>query len=155
MPPAIDDDGSGTSLRCRRVAESIKEVAGRIVTQELSDPRIGFVTVTRVKVSPDLKQARVFFSVLGDGKQRDLALDALRHAAGFIKRRCGDELDLRYTPNLRFEFDEGIDKSIRVSELLYSQGDEEAPEKLPPLEDPAPGETGAESSPSEDPSPAD
>ncbi|MHC4915348.1 MAG: 30S ribosome-binding factor RbfA [Planctomycetota bacterium] len=140
MPPEVDDDRSGTSLRCRRVAESIKEVAGRIITQELSDPRVGFVTVTRVKVSPDLKQARLFFSVLGAENERALALKALRHAAGFIKRRCGDELDLRYTPNLKFEFDEGIDKSIRVSELLYSESDDEAPAKLPPLEEPEPEE---------------
>jgi ribosome-binding factor A len=135
MPPESEDGQSGTSLRCRRVAESVKETLGRIVTQEMSDPRLGFVTVTNVKVSPDLRQARVFVSVLGAEGDRSKALAALKHAAGFLKRRCGDELKLRFTPNLRFEFDEGIDKSIRVSELLYSQGDAAAPEKLPPLEE--------------------
>jgi len=138
------DRPEGTSLRCRRVAESIKETVGRVVTQEMSDPRLGFVTVTSVKVSPDLRQARVFVSVLGAEADRSKALAALKHAAGFLKRRCGDELKLRFTPNLRFEFDEGIDKSIRVSELLYSQSEDASPEKLPPLEE---GEPEAEEPP--------
>jgi ribosome-binding factor A len=137
--PGSPEETSGPSLRCRRVAEALKEVLGQIITQELSDPRLGFVTVTRVKVSPDLRQARVFVSVLGEGADRSKTLAALQHAAGFIKRRCGDELELRFTPRLRFEFDEGIDKSIRVSELLYSEGQQPPPEKLPPLEEPEQG----------------
>jgi ribosome-binding factor A len=143
MPPERIDEKSGESLRCRRVAEALKEVIGQVISQELSDPRLGFVTVTRVKVSPDLKQARVFVSVMGGDAERSKSLAALRHAAGFIKRRCGDELELRFTPRLVFEFDAGIDKSIRVSELLYSQGREPAPDRLPPLEEPS-GEAPAE-----------
>jgi ribosome-binding factor A len=128
------EESQGTSLRCRRIAEALKGVVGQIITQELSDPRLGFVTVTGVKVSRDLKQAMVKVSVLGEQSGRRKTLAALSHAAGFIKRRCSDELGLRFTPNMKFEFDEGIDKSIRVSELLYS-GEEVPPEgKLPPFE---------------------
>ena len=139
MPEQMPIESDGQSLRCRRVAEALKQVIGQVITQELSDPRTGFVTVTRVKVAADLKQARVMVTVLGEQSDRSKALAALRHAAGYIKRRCGDELQLRYTPYLEFEFDSGVDKSIRVSELLYSAGQEPPAEKLPPLED-APAE---------------
>ena len=139
MPSQTPEDGSGDSLRCRRVAEALKEVIGQIVTQELSDPRLGFVTITRVKVTPDLRVARVFFSVIGREADRSMTLAALRHAAGFVKRRCGDELELRFTPRLEFEFDKGVDNSIRVSELLYSADNESAPPRLPPMEPPEEG----------------
>jgi ribosome-binding factor A len=132
-------ESDGQSLRCRRVAEALKEVCGQVITQELNDPRAGFVTVTRVKVTADLKHARVFVTVLGEESDRSKALAALKHAAGYIKRRCGDELKLRFTPYLAFELDRGVDRSIRVSELLYSASHEPPPEKLPPLED-APSE---------------
>ena len=133
--PRSPDEAPGPSLRVRRVAEALKEVAGQVITQELSDPRLGFVTVTRVKVSPDLREARVLVSVLGGEADRAKTLAALRHAAGYIKRRCGDELQLRHTPKISFEFDEGIDKSIRVSELLYEGREGGPPEKLPPMEE--------------------
>jgi len=152
MSAGIPDERSGTSLRCRRVAEALKEVLGRTITQELSDPRLGFVTVTNVDVSPDLKSARVYVSVLGGEGGRGKTLGALRHAAGFMKRRCGDELDLRFTPNLKFELDEGIDKSIRVSELLYGGQQGEAPEKLPPFDESA-GESACEPRPEPDADP--
>ncbi len=132
--PQSLEESDGTSLRCKRVAEALKSIVGQIITQELSDPRLGFVTVTGVKVSRDLKLATVKVSVLSDDAGRGKTLAALSHAAGFIKRRCGDELDLRFTPNLKFEFDEGIDKSIRVSELLYSEDGESPGGKLPPFE---------------------
>ncbi len=148
MSVEIPEDYSGSSLRCRRVAEALKEALGRIITQELSDPRLGFVTVTSVKISPHLKQAKVLVSALGGEAGRGKTLGALSHAAGFIKRRCGDELNLRFTPNLKFEFDDGIEKSIRVSELLYAEEDETSPEKLPPFD-----ESAVESGPQSDTEP--
>ncbi len=131
--PRSPDEAGGPSLRVRRVAEALKEVVGRVITQEISDPRLGFVTVTRVEVTRDLRDARVLVSVLGGEADRSKTLAALEHAAGFVKHRCGDELQLRFTPRISFEFDEGIDKSIRVSELLYEGKTGGPPEKLPPM----------------------
>lgn len=139
MPdPEVEPGTGGESLRCRRVAEAIKEIAGQVVTQELADPRVGFITITRVKVSPDIRIARVYYSAFGGQADRAKAHAALQHAAGFVRRRVGDDLQLRFTPELIFQYDEGIDKSIRLSELLH-EGDktgpsEELPQSLPPLE---------------------
>ena len=134
--PDNHDEFSGSSMRCRRVAEAIKEVVGQVIVNELSDPRLGFLTVTRVKVTPDLKQAKVFVSILGENADRAKSLGALRHAAGFVKRKVGDRLDLRYTPGIIFEFDDGVDKSIRVSRLLYNNSSVDKDiEPLPPLDD--------------------
>ncbi len=127
----------GDPVRVRRVAEAIKEEASLIVTQKLSDPRLGFVTVTRVKISRDLREAAIYVSILGGTGERSKALHALNDAAGFVKRAVGDRLKLRFTPNIRFEFDPGIDNSIRVSELLR-QANEEPPPK--PLEEADGGE---------------
>lgn len=131
--PRSPDEAGGPSLRVRRVAEAIKGVASRVITQELSDPRMGFVTVTRVELTRDLREARILVSVLGGDADRNKTLAALTHAAGFVKRRCSDELNMRYTPKIKIEFDEGIDKSIRVSELLYEGKQGGPPEKLPPM----------------------
>ena len=134
IPRPPDDQPGGQSLRCRRVAEAIKETASTIITQELADPRLGFVTVTGVKVSPDLREAKVFVSIMGEQADRSKTMKALEHAAGFIKRRCGDSLKLRFTPQIKFEFDPSVDKAARLSELLYSDSKDQ-PEKLEPMDE--------------------
>ena len=88
-----------------------------MMIRDLKDPRIGMATVTEVKLSPDLRNATVKVSVVGDGRQA--AIEALDHAKGFIRRELGTRLsNLRFAPELHFQLDEGVAYSVRVSELL-------------------------------------
>jgi ribosome-binding factor A len=90
-----------------------------IIEREIQDPRIGLVTVTAVEVSPDLRHGRVFVTVLGDENQRKKALQGLRSAAGFARRSLSKRLHhLRRIPELSFDYDEAVEKSIRIEELL-------------------------------------
>lgn len=109
--------------RMRRVDESVREVVAASVS-ELSDPRLGFVTVTGVETSPDLRTAKVFVSVLGDETERDATLEALRSSHGVIQSRIGAEMRMRRTPTLTFHYDDTIEKGVRISRLL-DEGDEE------------------------------
>jgi ribosome-binding factor A len=101
----------------RRVDEAIREVLSDALGG-LKDPRIGFVTVTDVKTSPDLRQARVFVTVLGDAAQRSASLDGLQSAHGLLQRRLGTDLRLKRTPTLTFVYDDTTDRAMRVEELL-------------------------------------
>jgi ribosome-binding factor A len=107
-----------TSGRMRRVDEAMREVLSDAITSELKDPRVGFVTVTSVDTSPDLRQARVYVSVLGDGGVRRRSLDGLRSAHGFLQRRVAEELHLKHTPTLDFVYDDTLDRAERIEELL-------------------------------------
>jgi ribosome-binding factor A len=104
--------------RMRRVDEAMRAVLSDVIATELKDPRIGFVTVTGVKTSPDLRHARVYVSVLGDDAERAASLDGLRSAHGFLQRRLADELTLKHTPSLAFEYDDSVDRGMRISRLL-------------------------------------
>lgn len=106
------------SDRMRRVDEAIREVIGEAVAADLKDPRVGFVTVTDVRTSADLRHARVYVSVLGDESERQASLDGLRSAHGFLQARVSSELRLRRTPELIFNYDDTTDKAMRVGELL-------------------------------------
>jgi ribosome-binding factor A len=108
--------------RMRRVNEAVREVVS-VGATELKDPRIGFVTVTSVDTSPDLRHARVYVSVLGDEDQRTLALEGLTSSRGFLQAKLGDELRMKRTPTLAFEYDPSVDQGMRMSELI----DEVAP----------------------------
>src|SRR5207244_10075682 len=101
--------------RLRRVDEAIRQGLSDAVTQDLQDPRVGFVTVTAVKTSPDLRHARVYVSVLGDEEARAATLDGLRSAHGFLQGRVAAELSLKHTPTITFEYDESIDRGMRIS----------------------------------------
>ena len=107
-----------TTARMRRVDEAVREVLGDAISKELKDPRVGFVTVTDVKTSPDLRRARVFVSVLGDPARRRASMRGLQSAHGFLQRRVADELRLKHTPELAFEYDDSIERGMRVSALL-------------------------------------
>jgi len=102
----------------RRVNEAMREVLSDAIATEIKDPRVGFVTVTGVKTSPDLRHARVYVSVLGDAGVREASLDGLRSAHGFLQHRVASELSLKHTPALTFEYDDTIDKGMRITELL-------------------------------------
>ena len=109
--------------RMRRVNESIKEVLSEAVGS-LQDPRIGFVTVTGVETSPDLRHARVFVSVLGSERKRERTLEGLTSAHGVLQARLADQLRMKRTPQLVFEYDPSVDRGVRMSQLI----DELAPD---------------------------
>jgi len=104
--------------RMRRVDEAVREVLSDAIAKDLQDPRVGFVTVTAVKTTPDLRRARVYVSVLGDEQVRAETLDGLRSAHGFLQGRVAAELSLKHTPMLTFEYDESIDRGMRISRLI-------------------------------------
>ncbi|HEX2396834.1 MAG TPA: 30S ribosome-binding factor RbfA [Solirubrobacteraceae bacterium] len=106
------------SDRLRRVDEAVRQVLSDAVTGDLKDPRVGFVTVTAVRTTPDLRHARVFVSVLGEASEREATLDGLRSAHGFLQRRVAAELRLKHTPTLSFEYDDSVERGMRISQLI-------------------------------------
>ncbi len=104
--------------RMRRVDELVRTVLSDAIAKDLRDPRVGFVTVTGVKTSADLRHARVYVSVLGDESVRAASLDGLRSAHGFLQGVLASELTLKHTPTLTFEYDESVDRGIRITQLL-------------------------------------
>jgi ribosome-binding factor A len=109
------------SERMRRVDEAVRAVLSDAVSRDLKDPRVGFVTVTGVKTSLDLRHARVFVSVLGSEAEREASLAGLRSARGYLQRRVAGELRLKHTPALRFDYDSSIDTGMRITELLQAE----------------------------------
>ena len=102
----------------RRVNEAVREVLSVRIAEGFNDPRIGFVTVTSVDTSPDLRHARVYVSVLGDESERSETLAGLASAHGLLQQLDRRELRMKRTPTLQFVFDESIDRGMRISELL-------------------------------------
>ena len=105
----------------RRVNEAVREVLSARIAEGLNDPRIGFVTLTSVDTSTDLRHARVYVSVLGDETERAETLTALGSAHGLFQQAIARELRMKRTPTLQFVFDESIDRGMRISELLDDQ----------------------------------
>jgi ribosome-binding factor A len=102
----------------RRVNEAVREVLSARIAEGLNDPRIGFVTLTSVETSSDLRQARVYVSVLGSESERAETLAGLTSAHGLLQKAIARELRMKRTPALQFVFDESIDRGMRISELL-------------------------------------
>ena len=109
--------------RIRRVNEALRQVLSEALL-ELKDPRIGFVTVTGIDTSTDLRHARVFVSVLGNDKKRQKSMAGLEAAHGVLQARISRELRLKRTPQLRFEYDPSVEHGVRMSRLI----DDLAPE---------------------------
>jgi ribosome-binding factor A len=107
--------------RMRRVDEAVREVLSGAITREMKDPRVGFVTVTDVDTSADLRHARVYVSVLGDAGVRRRSLEGLRSAHGFLQARVARELRIKHTPTLDFTIDDTAERAQRVTELLQAQ----------------------------------
>jgi ribosome-binding factor A len=112
----------------RRINEVLREVVGGAIS-DLSDPRIGFVTVTAVETSPDLRTAKVFVSVLGDEDEREASLGGLRSSHGVIQSRIAAETRMKRTPTLTFHYDDTIAQGARVFELLDEAGTAEREEQ--------------------------
>jgi ribosome-binding factor A len=102
----------------RRINEVLREVVGSVISTDLNDPRIGFVTVTSVETSPDLRSAKVHVSVLGSLDEREATLDGLRSSHGVIQSRIAAETRMKRTPTLSFHYDDTVEKGVRISRLL-------------------------------------
>ena len=109
--------------RMRRVNEAVREVVSAHIAGDLKDPRVGFVTVTSVDTSPDLRHARVYVSVLGDEHERERTLAGLHSSRGYLQAMLNDELRLKRTPTLTFFYDASVEQGMRLSRLI----DEAAP----------------------------
>jgi ribosome-binding factor A len=105
------------SDRMRRINESLREVLAEAVG-ELKDPRIGFITVTAVETTQDLRQAKVFVSVLGSARKREQSLAGLAAAHGVLQRRIADEVRMKRTPQLTFQYDPSVEQGVRMSKLI-------------------------------------
>jgi ribosome-binding factor A len=104
--------------RSARLAEEIREQVAELIAGKLKDPRIGFVTVTRVELSSDQRLARILVGVLGEAKAREETLAGLRRAAGFVRRALAERLRLRFVPEVVFDYDKGLAAADRVAQLL-------------------------------------
>jgi ribosome-binding factor A len=111
------------SGRMRRVDEAVRAVISDAIATQIHDPRVGFVTVTGVKTSSDLRHARVYVSVLGDEAERDASLEGLRSAHGFLQGLIASELKLKHTPALAFLYDESIERGMRITQMLDRRGE--------------------------------
>jgi ribosome-binding factor A len=108
----------GQGSRPDRVGEEIRHELATMLSRHVHDPGIGFVTLTRVKVSPDLQQARVFYTMLGDAAKRKDTERALVRATPFLRRQIGARMRLRRVPEIRFEFDESVENQDRIERIL-------------------------------------
>jgi ribosome-binding factor A len=109
----------------RRVDEAVREVLGEAVTHDLKDPRVGFVTVTEVRTSPDLRQARVFVSVFGTAEEQAATLEGLKSAHGILQARIARELRMKRTPALEFVLDDTAEKAARLEALIEDVAEDE------------------------------
>jgi ribosome-binding factor A len=107
-----------SSRRQLKAAEAIREVVATAVLTEMRDPRVRDVTIISVDVSPDMREAKVAVSVMGDDAQKQLSIRGLQNAAGFLQSKIANRLDTRYTPRLSFELDRGQENALTVSEIL-------------------------------------
>src|SRR4051812_47018031 len=114
-----------TGDRMRRVNEALREVLSARIAEGLKDPRIGFVTVTAVETSPDLRHARVFVSVLGDEQERDDSLAGLQSAHGILQAEVARLTHMKRTPELKFVYDETVERGMRINEILEGEGNPE------------------------------
>ena len=107
-----------SSQRPGRVQEAIRQEVSKIVQGEVKDPRIGFITITKVDLTADLRYARIYFSILGETKDKKKALAALNSAKGYIKGLLADRIKLRYMPDIAFSIDESLEHTKHIYEIL-------------------------------------
>jgi len=115
--------------RPQRLAEQIREEISALMVSGLKDPRIGFATLIEVRLTPDLRVARVLVSVLGTPEEQEETLEGLRAAAGFIRRTLGQRMKLRRVPELEFRLDHTEEKAARIEELLRKARESDEPDK--------------------------
>lgn len=123
------------SRRTLKAASAIREVVSSAILIELQDPRVRDVTVTFVEVAPDMRQAKVHVSIMGDEKKQTLALRGLQNSAGFLQSKIGERIDTRYIPKLTFVLDKGVKQSIEISRMLGELLPKPTDEELADVED--------------------
>jgi ribosome-binding factor A len=104
--------------RANRVAEELRKVVTQILLEDLSDPRLGFLTVTKVQVTDDLRQGKVYYSVLGSQEQKNATSEALEEELGFIRRLVAERLNMKFAIEVRFELDPSIEHSFKIDQIL-------------------------------------
>jgi len=104
--------------RAVRVGELLKEEISQIVLREMKDPRIGFVSVTDVEVSGDLRHAKVFISVYGSDQEKKETLEGLQQAQGFVRKLVGERIKIHHTPEIIFRYDDSIENGVHISEII-------------------------------------
>ena len=107
-----------SSQRSGRVQEALRQEISKIVQGEMKDPRVGFITITKVDLTKDLRYARVYFSILGEDKDKKLALKGLNNAKGYIKGLVADRIDLRFMPEIAFAIDESLEHTKHIYDIL-------------------------------------
>ncbi len=105
-------------VRPERVASEMREHISRIISEEIKDPRIGFITVTKVEVTPDLRNAKIFFSSLGGKDEKVQAAEGLNSASGYIRKLLGERMRFKFTPELLFRLDESTEYIIHLNEIF-------------------------------------
>jgi len=114
----------GQGSRPERIGEEIRQAVSLALARDAQDPRIGFVTITRVKVSPDLQQARLYYTAFGDEKSRKETARGLEAAKPFLRRAVANQVRLRRVPELAFEYDRGVEHQDRVEQILLELEEE-------------------------------
>jgi ribosome-binding factor A len=104
--------------RQRRVADQIQRELADLIRSEVKDPRVGMITLTGVEVSPDLAHAKIFFTTLAEGEQREDTLEGLRRAAGFLRSQIGARIKIHNTPDLHFFYDASVEQGVRLTKLI-------------------------------------
>lgn len=112
------------SQRSDQVAEELRKIVSRILLEELNDPRMGFVTVTRVELTKDLRSAKIYYSVLGSDEDRESTREAIEENRVFIRRQAVERINMRYAIDMRFELDRSIDHSFKIDGILRKLKDE-------------------------------
>jgi len=113
--------------RSEKVADLIQKEISQMLVKSIKDPRIGFVTITKVSVSEDCRFAKVYFSVVGTPAERERSVKGLDSAKGFVRKELGRRIRLRYTPEILFQFDPSIEYAIHMGELIQSIQQEKEP----------------------------
>ena len=126
--------------RVERIAEQIREEVSQILATEVADPGVGLVTVTRVKVTPDLSLARIYWTTMGDTAQRKQTAKALSRAAPYVRRLLSSRMTLRRSPEVQFIFDQSVTAQDRVEQILREIHEEEAARQAEVQPDPAPAD---------------
>ena len=136
--------------RTERIAEQLREEVSQILATEVADPGVGLVTVSRVKVTPDLSLARVYWTILGNDEERKKTTKALQRAASFVRRVLAGRVTLRRVPEVVFQYDEGLAAHQRVEEILHELHEQEAARAEAAAETPEPPAEPPASSPADD-----
>lgn len=133
--------------RVERVADQVKELVSQLLSFEVRDPGVGLVTVTHVKVTGDLQLAQVYYTIIGDARERKETAKALERATAFVRRRVAEDLNLRRAPELRFHYDDHVERQERVETLLQQiAAEREALAAAEPGQPPAPDAAADETS---------